>query len=171
MAVNKVVYGTTTLVDLTEDTVQADKLLEGYTAHDSSGNLVTGTLVDGESEKTVTLNVTNKWKYYSGKSATICVYDSTGIPFLEGGEISSIISAGIRTFTVKGSMIALGYSLYNGTIVGTGLPTSGCILLGRLPGIYIGDFSTSTYNTAIVCMEFYKLTSDKVTITLDAAYY
>lgn len=43
MAVNKVIYGTTVLVDLTEDTVTADKLLQGYTAHDKSGALITGT--------------------------------------------------------------------------------------------------------------------------------
>lgn len=40
---NKVVYGTTVLVDLTQDTVTADKLLQGYTAHDKSGALITGT--------------------------------------------------------------------------------------------------------------------------------
>lgn len=44
MAVNKVVYGTTVLVDLTSDTVSADKLMTGYTAHDKSGKAVTGTL-------------------------------------------------------------------------------------------------------------------------------
>lgn len=43
MAVNKVIYGTTVLVDLTEDTVMADKLMRGYTAHDKSGALITGT--------------------------------------------------------------------------------------------------------------------------------
>ena len=42
MAVNKVVYGTSVLVDLTSDTVTADKMLAGYTAHDKSGNQVTG---------------------------------------------------------------------------------------------------------------------------------
>ncbi len=42
MAVNKVVYGTSVLVDLTSDTVTADKMLTGYTAHDKSGNQVTG---------------------------------------------------------------------------------------------------------------------------------
>lgn len=42
MAVNKVVYGTSVLVDLTEDTVTSDKMLAGYTAHDKSGNQVTG---------------------------------------------------------------------------------------------------------------------------------
>ena len=47
MAVNKVVYGTTVLVDLTEDTVTPDKLLKGSTAHDASGEPITGTLEAG----------------------------------------------------------------------------------------------------------------------------
>ena len=47
MAVNKVVYGTTVLVDLTGDTVTADKLLKGATAHDASGEPITGTLEAG----------------------------------------------------------------------------------------------------------------------------
>lgn len=49
MAVNKVVYGTTVLVDLTGDTVTADKLMQGYTAHDRSGALITGTATGGGS--------------------------------------------------------------------------------------------------------------------------
>lgn len=41
--VNKVVYGGTVLIDLTGDTVTADKVLTGYTAHDKSGATITGT--------------------------------------------------------------------------------------------------------------------------------
>ena len=44
MAVNKVVYGGQTLVDLTADTVAAAKMLSGTTAHDKSGAQVTGTI-------------------------------------------------------------------------------------------------------------------------------
>lgn len=43
MAVNKVIYGGETLIDLTADTVTADKMLSGYKAHDKSGTLITGT--------------------------------------------------------------------------------------------------------------------------------
>lgn len=43
MAANKVVYGTTILIDLTADTVTADKILASYTAHDQSGAIITGT--------------------------------------------------------------------------------------------------------------------------------
>lgn len=41
--VNKVIYGNSTLLDLTSDTVSADKVLSGYTFHDKSGASVTGT--------------------------------------------------------------------------------------------------------------------------------
>ena len=45
MAINKVVYGDQTLVDLTEDTVTAETMLEGVTAHDRSGEVVEGSVV------------------------------------------------------------------------------------------------------------------------------
>jgi hypothetical protein len=47
MAINKVVYGNDTLIDLTNDTVEASNLLEGETAHDRSGTPVTGTAKQG----------------------------------------------------------------------------------------------------------------------------
>ena len=47
MAINKVVYGNQTLVDLTQDSVEASNLLEGETAHDRSGAPVTGTAKQG----------------------------------------------------------------------------------------------------------------------------
>lgn len=43
MAYNKIIYGGTTLIDLTGDTVTADRLLTGTTAHDMSGETITGT--------------------------------------------------------------------------------------------------------------------------------
>lgn len=41
--VNKVVYGGETLIDLTADTITADKLAKNITAHDKSGAPITGT--------------------------------------------------------------------------------------------------------------------------------
>lgn len=43
MAVNKVIYGGNTLIDLTADTVTVDKMLAGTTAHDMTGALIEGT--------------------------------------------------------------------------------------------------------------------------------
>lgn len=40
--VNKVIYGGSTLIDLTSDTVDAAHLLSGYKAHDKSGAPITG---------------------------------------------------------------------------------------------------------------------------------
>lgn len=42
MAISKVVYGGNTLIDLTGDTVVADKLLKGYKAHGADGELING---------------------------------------------------------------------------------------------------------------------------------
>ena len=41
--VSKVIYGNQTLIDLTSDTVVANKLLDGYTAHGADGAPITGT--------------------------------------------------------------------------------------------------------------------------------
>lgn len=43
MAINKVIYGGETLIDLTGDTVTANKILSGFTAHDKGGEPITGT--------------------------------------------------------------------------------------------------------------------------------
>ena len=55
MSVNKVQYNDNgqlkTLIDLTADTVTADKLAKGYTAHDMSGNIITGTMESGSSDE------------------------------------------------------------------------------------------------------------------------
>ena len=47
MAVNKVIYGGVTLLDLTKDTVTAEKLLKGETAHGKDGSPIVGTLEVG----------------------------------------------------------------------------------------------------------------------------
>ena len=44
MSYNKVVYAGNTLIDLTGDTVTADKLVEGLTAHDAKGEQIIGTM-------------------------------------------------------------------------------------------------------------------------------
>lgn len=45
--VNKVISNGVTKLDLTADTVTADKLVQGYTAHDASGQAIVGTMDDG----------------------------------------------------------------------------------------------------------------------------
>ena len=53
MGKSKIVYGSTTLIDLTGDTVTAATLQQGYTAHGADGEAIVGTLVPSGGEVTV----------------------------------------------------------------------------------------------------------------------
>jgi hypothetical protein len=53
MAVNKVIYGGNTLIDLSEDTVTPETLAEGVTAHDKSGAIIVGTMASGDDTGTL----------------------------------------------------------------------------------------------------------------------
>lgn len=66
MAVNKVIYGSTVLLDLTADTVTADKILTSYTAHDASGTIITGTCDYDVNSQDATVKVA---EILSGKTA------------------------------------------------------------------------------------------------------
>lgn len=46
MAYNKVTYNGSTLIDLSADTVTADKILSGATAHGADGESITGSMVN-----------------------------------------------------------------------------------------------------------------------------
>lgn len=71
---NKVIYNGTVLIDLTADTVTADKILATYTAHDKSGNIVTGTCDYDVNSKDATVGVAEilkgKTAYAAGKKLT-----------------------------------------------------------------------------------------------------
>lgn len=43
MGVSKVIYGNTTLIDISGDTVTSSTLISGETAHDASGTAIIGT--------------------------------------------------------------------------------------------------------------------------------
>lgn len=51
MPVNKVVFGDRTLIDLTSDTVSADKLAKGVTAHDKTGTPIVGAMSSGSGDR------------------------------------------------------------------------------------------------------------------------
>lgn len=71
MAVNKVVYGETTVIDITDSTVSANKLKSGETAYGADGTKITGTLVvpevlDDLSDVVITTPQTAQEIYYDG---------------------------------------------------------------------------------------------------------
>lgn len=55
--VNKLIVGTETIFDLTADTVSADKLASGITAHDKSGAPITGTNTNDANTQDATAKV------------------------------------------------------------------------------------------------------------------
>lgn len=89
----------TILLDLSDDTVAADKLLQGYTAHNSLGQPITGTLVPSGEEasfgtKTVTANGTYNAvdDNYDGYSS-VTVNVASGEPNLQNKSVSPSTSA------------------------------------------------------------------------------
>ena len=74
MAISKVVYGGNTLIDLTADTVTADKILKGYTAHGADGVGVTGTCEYDANTQDATATeaeiLTGKTAYNKGNKVT-----------------------------------------------------------------------------------------------------
>ena len=74
MAINKVVYGGTILIDLTADTVDPAHLKAGYKAHDKSGAVITGTDDTDSNTQDATVAVAemlvNKTAYARGSKLT-----------------------------------------------------------------------------------------------------
>jgi hypothetical protein len=123
MANNKIIFGDTVLIDLTADTVTADKILASYTAHDASGNVVTGTCDYDSNTQDATVKVAEILKgqtaYARGTKLTgtmpnngaismtistvdgTCVvpqgyHDGSGIVTIDSVEQAKIIAANIK---------------------------------------------------------------------------
>ena len=96
MAINKVIYGGDTLIDLTSDTVVAEKMLEGYTAHDKSGALVTGTCTNDVDSGDATAVAT---EILSGKTAYARGNKVAG-SMVNNGAVAGTIAAKAGQYTV-----------------------------------------------------------------------
>ena len=126
MAVNKVVYGTTVLVDLTEDTVNASDLAKGITAHGANGELVTGNLKENNlySDSTTVdeyITALNNYVKLSGeaKNDTIIrqgtVYSLLAKQSEFGDALASDVAKG-KTFTSAAGLKLTGTMESGGTV-------------------------------------------------------
>ena len=96
MGVSKVIYGSETLIDLTGDTVSADKLLKNYTAHDKAGEAVVGTCTYDSDTEDATAAVAEILK---GKTAYARGQKLTGT-MPNNGAVSGEISTKAGQYTV-----------------------------------------------------------------------
>lgn len=96
MAISKVVYGGNSLIDLTADTVVADKLLVGYKAHGADGEIINGSCTFDADTKDATATaaeiLTGKTAYNKGNKVTGTMKNN--------GSVSGTISTKTGTYTV-----------------------------------------------------------------------
>ena len=94
--ISKVVYGGKTLIDLTADTVTADKILSTYTAHDKSGASIVGTCTFNADTSDATAAGA---EILSGKTAYVNGVKITG-EMKNNGAVSGVISRKADSYTV-----------------------------------------------------------------------
>lgn len=87
--INKVVYDGNTLIDLTGDTVEADKVLSGYTFHDRSGAILTGSNTYDADTSDATAAAS---EIISGKTAYVSGSKVTG-SMVNNGAVTGVIDA------------------------------------------------------------------------------
>lgn len=94
--ISKVVYGGKTLIDLTSDTVTADKLLSGVIAHDKSGAAITGACTyDADTSDATAASA----EILSGKTAYVNKIKVTG-EMRNNGAVTGSISKKAEAYSI-----------------------------------------------------------------------
>lgn len=145
--VNKVIYGTDVLIDLTSDTVVAEKILSGYTAHDKSGKSITGNCAFDVNSQDATVAVA---EMLTGKTAYARGTKLTGT-MPNKGAVSGTISTKAETYAIPmgfhdGSG-AVSINSTEQTKIIAGNIKSGVEILG-VTGTYSGEAITAQSKTA-----------------------
>lgn len=147
-AISKVVYGNTTLIDLTSDTITASDLAYGVTAHGADGEAITG--ISTKDSDTTDADAT-AGEILSGKTAYVNKNKLTGSMTNRGG-VTGTISTVAGTYSIQS-----GYHDGSGT-VSIDSTEQGKIIAGNIKaGVTIlgvvGDYSGGT------------VTADSITVT------
>lgn len=146
MAKNKIIYGGTTLVDMTGDTATASQILDGYTAHINTGEQVEGTCTydaDTSDATAVVAEILNtKTAYANGAKLTGTMPNN--------GAVTGTISTKAGQYTVPqgyhdGSGKVSISSTEQAKII-AGNIKSGIVILG-VTGNYSGEGATAQAKT------------------------
>ena len=162
MAYNKVIYGSTVLIDLTSDTVDAASLLRGETAHDASGASITGTCdydADTSDADAIAANI------LYGKTAYVNAVKLTG-SMTNRGAVTGTIS------TVAGEYaIQSGYHNGSGTVSISSVEQEKIIAGNIKHGVTILGV-TGSYNGDGITLQTKSVTptTSAITVTPDVGY-
>ncbi|MBQ2680439.1 MAG: hypothetical protein IJF97_00730 [Eggerthellaceae bacterium] len=104
---NKIVKDGTTLIDLTSDTVTPATLMQGYTAHDASGAIITGTASGGSDALVVTLS----WDSTEEMWTPDCTINELQDAYVGGKEIVFVGGNGELAGWFYDDDYAFGYSI------------------------------------------------------------
>ena len=96
MAINKVIYGGNTLIDLTGDTITASDLAYGVTAHDKSGTQITGSSTKDSDTTDATANAS---EILATKTAYVNKIKLTG-QMVNNGAVTGTITTKAQEYTI-----------------------------------------------------------------------
>lgn len=163
MAYNKVDADGKTLIDLTSDTVTAETLLQGETAHDRSGAQIKGAVIVAPTDVTETEDNT---AYLYKNSEHDAVYDElvggsvvwNQLVANSGSSLSVTITSGHKYVMKKSGTLSVGASsgsAITGLTGGTDWITDLTLMFGTTIADYVYTLEQSTANSGIAWLKSY----------------
>ena len=162
MGINKVNYGNTTLIDISNDTVTAGSMISGTTAHDNSGAAITGTIASKSSSDLTAsgATVTAPAGYYASSASKSVASGTAGTPTATKGSVSN------HSVSVTPSVTNTAGYISGGTKTGTAVSVSASELVSGNKAITANGtgIDVANYSTVSVSVDggFKKATSPTI---------